>query len=111
MGRLVQELAAASGCQVTAVFDSRQPLTAGDFRVAIDFTVPSAVLNNVRRAAELGIHLVVGTTGWQNDLDTIREIIESSKIGLVYGANFSVGVNLFFRAVRQAAEMLAKHPE
>ncbi len=111
MGRLVDELAPGAGLEVTERFDSRHPITAGDYRVAIDFTVPSAVLGNVRRAAQLGVNLVIGTTGWDADLDAVRSAIGVAKIGAVHGANFSIGVNLFYQTAKQVAEMLVKYPE
>jgi 4-hydroxy-tetrahydrodipicolinate reductase len=111
MGRLIEELAPSSGVEIAERFDIGQPLTPGDFRVAVDFTTPDAVVDNVRRAAELGVNLVIGTTGWYERLPAVREIVESRGIGAVYGANFSIGVNLFFRLVRQAAELIAAHPE
>ncbi len=111
MGRLIEELAPASGVEVDACFDLGQPLVAGDYRVAIDFTTPDAVVGNVRRAAALGIHLVVGTTGWTAERETVRKIVDESGIGMVYGANFSIGVNLFFRVAQQAAQLIAPHPE
>ncbi len=111
MGRLVEELAPSEGVEIAARFDLGQPLQRGDFRVAVDFTTPYAVVDNVRRAAELGVNVVVGTTGWYSHLDAVREIVEKHKVGVVYGANFSVGVNLFFRIVKQAAELIATHPE
>jgi 4-hydroxy-tetrahydrodipicolinate reductase len=111
MGRLIEELAPASGIEIAGRFDIGKPLERGDFRVAVDFTMPTAIVGNVRRAAELGVNVVIGTTGWYEHLPAVREIVESSGIGVVYGANFSVGVNLFFRIVKQAAEMIAAHPE
>ena len=114
MGRLIEELAPAAGCEVTARFDSRHPWgaeDAGDFQVALDFSVPGAVLENVRRAGSLGVNLVVGATGWYERLSEVRAIVAERNIGLVYGANFSVGVNLFFRIIRGAAEWLKKQPE
>lgn len=111
MGRLVEELAPGADCQVTAHFDTRHPLEKGDFTVAVDFSVPGAVAGNVRQAAGLGINLVVGTTGWYERLDEVRDIVKQGGIGVVYGANFSIGVNLFFRMVREAAELMKQRPE
>jgi 4-hydroxy-tetrahydrodipicolinate reductase len=111
MGRLIEELAPGVGLEVAGRFDIGQPLVAGDYRVAIDFTMPDAVVENVRRAASLGIHVVVGTTGWSKHLEEVKGIVEAGEIGVVYGANFSIGVNLFFRAVREAAALFAKRPE
>src|SRR5919109_2319143 len=65
--------------------------------VGIDFTRADAVVDNVRRALGAGARYVVGTTGWQDELDEVKRMVEHSGAGLVYAANFSVGVNLFYR--------------
>jgi 4-hydroxy-tetrahydrodipicolinate reductase len=111
MGRMIEELAPSVDCQVVARFDSKHPFAAGEFDVAIDFSVPGAVLENVHRAADAGVNLVVGTTGWQQHLEEVKRLVVSNGIGLVYGANFSVGMNLFFRVIREAAELLKSQPE
>jgi 4-hydroxy-tetrahydrodipicolinate reductase len=102
MGSLVAELAPGAGWEIV-------PLEAAE--VAVDFTVPHAVIDNVRRAAGLGVNLVVGTTGWHDRLDEARRIVAERGAGLVYSANFSIGVNLFFRIIRQAAEWIGRRPE
>ena len=65
----------------------------------MDFTTPDAVVENIRRVAALGVNLVVGTTGWKTPGE-VRKIIEQAGVGMVYAANFSIGVNLFYRAAR-----------
>jgi 4-hydroxy-tetrahydrodipicolinate reductase len=74
--------------------------------VVIDFTTPSCVVANIEACLKAGKNMVVGTTGWYRDLDHVRQLVESSSNGLVYGANFSVGVNLFFDVARAAAAAL-----
>jgi len=69
----------------------------------IDFTAPNAVLDNIRACARVGKNMVVGTTGWYDEVSNIRELVERSGIGLVYAANFSVGVNIFFEIARMAS--------
>ncbi len=71
--------------------------------VAIDFTTPTAVIENVIACAAAKVNVVVGTTGWYQHLGKVRELVEESKIGFVYGSNFSVGVNIFFNIIRDAA--------
>lgn len=71
--------------------------------VAIDFTDPKAVLANIRACAALGTNMVVGTTGWYSELPYVRKLVEEGGIGLVYGSNFSPGVNVFFDIARAAA--------
>src|SRR5689334_8220042 len=102
MGRLVEELAPAAGWEIV-------PLEKAE--VAVDFTVPQAVVGNVRKAAGLGVNLVVGTTGWADHMAEVRGIIEKQGTGLIYGPNFSIGVSLFLRIVQQASAWIKQHPE
>ena len=77
-----------------------------DVDVVIDFTTPDAVLENIAGCARSRKNLVVGTTGWYGKIPEVKRIVEESGIGLVYAANFSVGVNLFFEIVKTAATAL-----
>lgn len=79
--------------------------------VGIDFTRAEAVLPNLRAALAAGASYVVGTTGWQAQLDEARAAVASSPAGLVHAANFSLGVNLYYRVVREAARLMARFPE
>ncbi|MFZ0298322.1 MAG: 4-hydroxy-tetrahydrodipicolinate reductase [Candidatus Sulfotelmatobacter sp.] len=74
--------------------------------VVIDFTTPSCVVANIEACLAAGKSMVVGTTGWHQELDRIRQLVESHGTGFVYGANFSIGVNLFFDVARAAAAAL-----
>jgi 4-hydroxy-tetrahydrodipicolinate reductase len=74
--------------------------------VVIDFTAPSCVVGHMEACVAAGKNMVVGTTGWHQELDRIRQLVESHGTGFVYGANFSVGVNLFFDVARAAAAAL-----
>ena len=87
-------------------------ITEENFRgidVAIDFTQPDVVVENIRRVARLGVNLVVGTTGWDDRLAEVEKIVAESGIGLVHGANFSIGVQLFYRLAREAARIFAPY--
>lgn len=79
--------------------------------VAIDFTNASAVHRNIDACMRAGVPMVVGTTGWNDRLDDIRKLVLEADGGLVFGANFSIGVNLFYRIADYAAELFAKFPE
>ena len=115
MGKTLAALAPQRGFEVRLVMDDDvnahgQGITAENFQgidVCVEFTIPDAVVENIRRVAALGVNLVVGTTGWHNRLEEVRKVIESAGIGMVYGANFSIGVNLFYRLARAAAEIFA----
>ena len=77
-----------------------------DVAAVIDFTTPHCVLANIEACVKAGQNIVVGTTGWYNEIDRVRKLVEQHGTGLVYAANFSVGVNLFFEVVRTAAAAL-----
>jgi 4-hydroxy-tetrahydrodipicolinate reductase len=79
--------------------------------VGIDFTVADAVPANVAAALQAGARYVVGTTGWSDRLAEVRAQVETAGGGLVFAANFSLGVNLFYRVVRDAAALFARFPE
>jgi len=72
----------------------------------IDFTAPHCVLTNIEACVKAGKNMVVGTTGWYGEIDRIRTLVEQHGTALVYAANFSVGVNLFFDVARAAAAAL-----
>jgi len=77
-----------------------------DVDVVIDFTTPDSVVADIEAAVKPGKNMVVGTTGWYQELDRIRELVKLHNTGFVYAANFSIGVNLFFDIARTAAAAL-----
>jgi 4-hydroxy-tetrahydrodipicolinate reductase len=77
----------------------------------IEFSHPSSVLSNIRSLVPTGIPLVVGTTGWLGSLGDVKSLVESSSSSLLHSANFSVGVNLFYRIVSDAAKLMAEFEE
>jgi 4-hydroxy-tetrahydrodipicolinate reductase len=118
MGRTIAQIAPQRGFQVQLVMDidanpNAQGITREKFEgidVCVDFTTPDAVVENVRRVAEAGCNLVIGTTGWNDRLEEVRGIVDKNGVGLVHAANFSIGVNLFYQAARAAAEVFARFP-
>jgi len=113
MGQMVQARAKQDGHQVAVTISSRDAErdpddTAGLLRgldVVIDFSVGSAVAKNAAACARAGVPLVEGTTGWSDQKEEVLRTIRESKGTLVYGANFSIGVNIFYRIVAQAAAL------
>ena len=79
--------------------------------VGIDFTQPDAVLANATAALKAGARYVIGTTGWDAQLPDLKKLVAETKCGLVYAANFSLGVNLFYKVVRDAAGLFARFPD
>lgn len=117
MGRLVDKLSPDYGFEVVGRFDpgsnpggsdlSSQPMA----DVAIDFSIGSAVVENLPVLAARGINLVIGTTGWQNHEQQMRKIVESRNTGVVAAPNFSLGVALFEKLAEEAARLFAPRPE
>src|SRR5262249_49159211 len=73
---------------------------------AIDFTAPDAVIHNITAVVRAHRNMVVGTTGWGSHIPKVRELVELSGTGFVFGSNFSIGVNIFFDVVQAAAPAL-----
>jgi 4-hydroxy-tetrahydrodipicolinate reductase len=82
-----------------------------DCAVGIDFTRPEAVLGNVQGALAAGARYVIGTTGWSDRLEEVQGLVAAAAGGVVHAANFSIGVNLFYRIARDAARLLSRFPD
>lgn len=118
MGKLLEQLAPEHGFEVALRLDgSNNPdgvgITEeafGRIDVAIDFSEAGAVATNAERLAALGIPLVVGTTGWLEDLPRVIAAVEmhdAKGAGFLHGANFSIGVQVFYRLAESAARLLS----
>jgi len=77
-----------------------------DVDVVIEFTTPHAVLGNVEACLRAKKDVVIGTTGWYGEIPRMQALAETSGAGCVFGANFSVGVNLFFEIAKAGAAAL-----
>ena len=113
MGQLVAKLAAEQGHEISVTLNSRDAERsteelAGSLRgcdVAIDFSVAAVVIRNVKACASAELPLVEGTTGWQSRLDEAKNVVSQNDGALIYGANFSVGVQVFYRIAASASEL------
>ena len=112
-GSLVAEVARERHHQIMSLTAADNPrgaaLTTERLRnvdAVIDFTTPQAVLGNIEACIGAEKNMVVGTTGWYGELERVRQLVEKSQAGFLYGANFSVGINLFFEIARTAAVIL-----
>ena len=119
MGRLVEEIALREGWEAGPKLDIDDnaggrgitPASMAGVDVAVEFSQPEAVLSNIEAAARVGINMVVGTTGWAGQRSKAERLVLESGIGLVYAANFSIGMNLFFEIVSHAAQIVGKIPQ
>jgi len=113
MGKLVEARAAAERHEVSRIITSSdaargveslaEALCGHD--AAIDFSVADAVRTNVEACVRARVPLVEGTTGWNSELDDVRRVVNQQNGALIYGANFSIGVNLFYRVVARTSEL------
>lgn len=111
MGKMVEEIVLATGNKVAVTIDNDEEWNAkyADFQsadVAIDFSMPSTAIPNMKRAFEAHVPIVVGTTGWYGHKDEVLELCREQGGALVYGANFSIGANLFMQLNIALAAMM-----
>ncbi len=113
MGKLIEQLAPEHNFEVVSIIDplwgneiSEESLSEAE--VCIEFSTPDVAFINIRKICELGKNMVVGTTGWLDKLDAVKKLVQQNKIGMVYGSNFSLGMNLFFQMVNSATKLMNK---
>lgn len=121
MGRLIHQKALLAGHEVPVIIDPSSPAMEvtgrqfaskpGDLDVIIDFTVPVAAVENIKRYTELKTSVVIGTTGWYEQMEHVAKIVEESGIGLIWSGNFSPGVNIFFHLVKAAGKVMNRFPD
>ena len=109
MGQLIEKFALKRGHEIALIVDAhnREALTADDLAnadIAIDFSTPDAALENISLCFEADLPLVVGTTGWYEHLQEVKETCLEANQALLYGSNFSIGVNIFFHINRLLAK-------
>ena len=116
MGKLIETSAENKNHEISMIIDeSDANLSATELAeklkiadAAIDFSIANAVKRNVKACLIANVPLVEGTTGWSDEIKNIKALIEKKNGAFVFGANFSIGVNLFYRITNFAAELFAK---
>ena len=110
MGRMVDELATNAGIEIAGRVDQGRDEWA-NADVAIDFSTADALLSNFVQYATRRMSVVIGTTGWNAQVDRLRTEAQNAGIGVVAAANFSIGVNIFEHVVAEAARMMSAQPQ
>ena len=116
MGKIIEQIAVSRGHSIVLKVDEHNAHTFTDAElkaadVAIEFTRPDAAIGNMRRCFSVGVPVVVGTTGWYDQLAAISEECKSKNATLFHASNFSIGVNLFFQVNERLAELMNDFPE
>lgn len=115
MGKIIEKIAISRKHEIvlTIDHDTLDDLTAENLQkadVVIDFTMPASVLGNIKHCFDAGVPIVVGTTGWYDQIPQIKQLCEQGNNTLLYGSNFSVGVNIFFHINRLLAKVMNNYP-
>jgi 4-hydroxy-tetrahydrodipicolinate reductase len=115
MGKIIEQIALERQHQIVLKIDKDnlheatiENLKQAD--VAIEFSTPSSVLGNIERCFEAGVPIVIGTTGWYDQLAAVKEECIAGNHALLYGSNYSVGVNIFFHINRMLAKVMNNYP-
>jgi len=111
MGKIIEKIATDRKHNIVLKIDhdNQHELTAENLKKAdavIEFTTPASVLNNIQHCFDAGVPIVVGTTGWYEHLDQVKQNCVDSGSTLLYGSNFSIGVNIFFHINRKLAKLM-----
>jgi 4-hydroxy-tetrahydrodipicolinate reductase len=119
MGKEVEAVAKEKGVKIASVFTDENntgglgisPDTLKGVDVCVDFSAPTAVLDNIEAVADCGKNIVVGTTGWYDRLESVKKLVKEKKIGFLYSSNFSLGVNIFSQVVMDASRLFEKYSD
>lgn len=111
MGRLIEDLALQKEHVVIAKVDSKNVSSFDEnlikqSDICMDFSTPQAVISNVQLMAKYKKNIVMGTTGWYEHLNEVKNIVKESQIGFIFSPNFSIGIHLFKNIVQSAAQMI-----
>ena len=113
MGQEIHKLAEKRGHEIVLIIDNDEDWNEKghilrDAEVAIEFTTPDSAVDNITHCFETDVPVVVGTTGWIEDIESIRRTCIDQNKSLFFSPNFSIGVNLFFDLNKYLASLMAK---
>ncbi len=115
MGQIIEHFALERGHEIVLKIniDNQEDLTVANLRkadVAIDFSTPNAAIDNIYACFDANLPIVVGTTGWYGQLQEVKNDCLERNNALLYGSNFSIGVNLFFHVNKVLAQVMNNFP-
>ena len=109
MGKMIEHLAPSYDCGIAYIYDPGLKIAEGKLDntdVLISFSTPDSAMENIRIALDNNKPIVVGTTGWLENLPDVQSAVEKYGTGFVYGSNFSVGMNSFFRIIENSTAIM-----
>ncbi len=128
MGHMIEKCALSLGHEICATVDVLSPdasvkIPAGDYQAVaravkesgaegvIEFSHPASVMGNIKALLPLGLPLVVGTTGWNDKHEEVAKLAQECGGVIMTSSNFSIGVNMLYKIVREAVKILDEYPE
>ncbi|MBL0329468.1 MAG: 4-hydroxy-tetrahydrodipicolinate reductase [Bacteroidetes bacterium] len=116
MGKEIEQIAISRGHSIVLKVTSSNANTYSidelkKADVAIEFSTPEVVINNINKCFEATVPVVVGTTGWLKHLEEVKQNCSDKKQTLFYASNYSIGVNLFFKLNAYLAKLMNAYPE
>lgn len=113
MGKEIERIALSRNHTISFIGDlNNKDFTADNLKdsdVAIEFTQPDAVIENIHKCFSANVPIVVGTTGWYTRFEEIKQKCIDEKQTLFYATNFSIGVNIFFEINKRLAKLMDNH--
>lgn len=110
MGKAIEEIALERGHTIVAKVSSEKLLSDTDLSnvdIAIEFTKPDLAAGHIQYCIDHQTPVVVGTTAWNNQLDAVKQAVESQNGSVLYSSNFSIGVNIFFEINKRLAQLIS----
>ena len=116
MGKEIEKIALSRGHTIVLKVDinNANAYTIDELKIAdaaIEFSTPESAINNIYKCFEAGVPVVVGTTGWLNKLDEVKQKCIEKNQALFYASNYSIGVNMFFKLNEFLAKLMNSYPE
>ncbi len=116
MGKVIEQIAVARGHSIVLTIDqdNTNTFTVNELKkadVAIEFSIPASAVNNIYKCFEANVPVVVGTTGWYDKLEEVKQHCIEKNQSIFYSSNFSIGVNLFFKVNEYLAKLMNGHSE
>lgn len=115
MGKIIEKIATDRKHEIVLKidFDNQHELTTENLQkadVAIEFSTPATVLSNIGHCFKAGVPVIVGTTGWYDQLPVVKQQCAENNAAFLYATNFSVGVNIFFHINKILAKLMNNYP-
>lgn len=112
MGKSIEAIAVERNHSIVLkVSDETSNYAFSDANVAIDFSVPTAAVTNIKKALDAGVPVISGTTGWLDHYDDIIDYCHAKNGTFLYASNFSLGVNIFFELNKKLSELMSNFSE